>query len=99
MNCFIGSPLVSKRESSIHQTFTDIYSPLRNVEGLSKFPETIESDGAHPMGSRVCISLRVKGGRESQQNNRLHSPLAVHGPIQWALQGDVIKSRGRLIGV
>ena len=32
--------------------------------------------------------------REREREKRLHSPFALHAPIQWAIQGYVIKKRG-----
>jgi len=37
-----------------------------------------------------CVGFTVEREREK----RLHSPFALHAPIQWAIQGDVIKKRG-----
>jgi len=39
----------------------------------------------------------VKGGRERRKREieqRLHSPFALHAPIQWAIKRDVIEKRG-----
>jgi len=32
--------------------------------------------------------------RESEREKRLHSPFALNAPIQWDIQGYVIKNRG-----
>ena len=57
--------------------------------------------GAHHMESTGWLSWRVKGGRQKKRDNGLHSPFALHAPIQWAIYGDMIKSRGgsNLLGV
>ena len=41
----------------------------------------------------VWLILWVKGGGE-ERDDRLRA-LALHAPIQWAIEGDVVKSRGR----
>ena len=39
-----------------------------------------------------------KGGRERERKTAGYGPFAVHALLQWAIQGDVIRSRGRAYG-
>ena len=55
-------------------------------------PSTLSS------GASIMVQDEFGGYSEARETEererRLHSPFALHAPIQWAIWGDVIKSRG-----
>ena len=54
----------------------------------------VEEIAPLPVALYVLWGARCRETREKEREKRLHSPFALHAPIQWARLGYAIKERG-----